>query len=137
MCVTHGWFRFDYSHDITEILLKVALNTITHNHSSDYSLLITRGSTFIEILVSLQKKAINIVNILCATDDDIKRTAITKWTVKPWLPRGHVHILVIGCSHHVSGVMLVSVVDRWSEPRSSQTKTMKLVFVASPPSTQY
>jgi hypothetical protein len=53
------------------------------------------------------------------------RTAITKWTVKPWLPRGHVHMLVIGCSHHVSGVMLVSVVDRWSEPRSGHTKTMK------------
>jgi hypothetical protein len=71
--VTHGWLRYDYSHYITEILLKVALNTRTHNHSSDYSLLIMCGSTFREILVSLQKKAIDsywskspfdIVNIL-------------------------------------------------------------------------
>jgi hypothetical protein len=54
-------------------LLKLALNTRTHNHSTDYSLLIMRGSTFREILVSLQKKAIDsywskspfdIVNIL-------------------------------------------------------------------------
>jgi hypothetical protein len=48
----------DYSHDITEILLKVGLNTRTHNHSSHYSLLIMRGSTFRKILDSLQKKAI-------------------------------------------------------------------------------
>ena len=59
MWVTHGWLRNDYYHDTTEILLKVVLNTRTHNHSSDYSLIIMRGSTFREILVSLQRKAID------------------------------------------------------------------------------
>jgi hypothetical protein len=204
--VTHGWLRNDYYHDTTEILLKVALNTRTHNHSSDYSLIIMRGSTFREILVSLQRKAIDsywskssfdIVNILvwaemviqkhfspqyfesnsllgsdkfkscdliddkdcrlelskcfemitllpgflcqlspgwwvqrnqsiinCVTDDDIKRTGITKWPEKPVLPPGHVHVLVFGSADHVIGVMLANAVDRWSEPLSGQTKTM-------------
>jgi hypothetical protein len=206
LCVTHGWLRYDYSHNITEILLKEALNTRTHNHSSEYSLFIMRVSTFREILVSLQKKAFDsywskwsfdIVNILawaekviqnhfgpqyfesnsllgsdtfksceliddkesrleiskcfetttllpglfcqlspgwwvernqsiinCVTDDAITRTGITKWPEKPVIPPGHVHVLVFGNADHVSGVMLANAVDRWSEPRSGQAKTM-------------
>jgi hypothetical protein len=53
-------------YDITEILLKVALNTRTHNHSSHYSLLIMCGSTFREILVSLQKR------LLIVTDQNLR-----------------------------------------------------------------
>jgi hypothetical protein len=79
-CVTHGWLRYDYSHDITEILLKVALNTRTHNHSSHYSLLITRGSPFMEIIVSLQKKAIYCVHGGEATN--------TNFMVLAWPDRG-------------------------------------------------
>ena len=74
--------------------------------------------------------------INCVTDDDIKRTGITKWPEKPVLPPDHVHVLVFGSADHVSGVILANAVDRWSEPRSGQTKTMKWLCVASPPSTQ-
>jgi hypothetical protein len=46
----------------------------------------------------------------------------------------------IHASNRIGGVMVSvlasSVVDRGLEPRSGQPKTMKLVFVASPLSTQ-
>ena len=75
--------------------------------------------------------------INCVTEDDIKRTGISKGLEKPVLPPGHVQVLVFGSADHVIGVMLANAVDRWSEPRSGQTKTVKLLCVASPPSTQY